>query len=510
MSSAGVLSSDYMTAMADVEANFPVDRWRAAGTELWPMLRVRWFFEEFAAAHAALRGVPPAARSSLLRSLPGRIGSRVSAYADLWRDSWQYRSGRDRGPPTRDLLLLSDGVSYARLGSDWLERFCDPIIARASQRGLTSLLLMPLYEVRRPRVTPARYVQPGIDVASALGMALARVDAAQVDLPEHDAVLGVLRGRGFGVASLERGAIARDAARLQAVTSYYRRVLSRVRPKLAFIVSYYSLEGFAFVRACHQLRIRVVELQHGAQGDLHPAYAAWPKPASGKFDVLPDVFWVWSASDAKVIHAWASGTRHRALAAGNPWLDVWRAESPWPVAEARAAAAALRERAAGRPIALITLQFGLAPAAQVEPMAKLVAAAAGKVVFWVRLHPMMLGEREAVRAAFGDAGRFVLDECTDLPLHAVLPFVDVNVTHSSSSIIEAAQCGVRSVITSAYGAELYDEFTDSGMAEVELGDVDALRELVLRLAAQRAASRDGAAGCDIDKALDELLTGLQT
>jgi hypothetical protein len=509
LSIASPMSSAYMEAIADVEARFPVDRWRAMGTELWPMLRVRWMFDDFAAAHAALRGEPPAVRSSLLRTLSGRISGRVGAYLDLWRDTWQYRAGRDRGPTRRDLLMLSDGVSFARLGVEWLERFCDPIIARASRRGLSSLLLMPLYGVRRPRATPARFVQPGIDVATALGISFARVDDAQIELPEHAAVIESLRRRGFRVASLERSAIARDATRLQAVTSYYRRLLSRVRPKLAFIVSYYSLDGFAFVRACHQLQIRVVELQHGAQGDLHPAYAAWPRPASGKFDLLPDVFWVWSTSEADVINTWARGTRHRALAAGNPWLDVWRAESPWPVAHARAAAAALKERVAGRSVALITLQFGLAPSAQLEPMAKLVSSAGSDLVFWVRLHPMMLSEREAVRKLLGDSRRFVLDESSDLPMHALLPFVDVHVTHSSSSIIEAAQYGITSVITSAYGAELYREFTDSGMAVVDVGDVGPLRETVLRSAKRRAPPLDGAMGGDIDRALDELLLETQ-
>jgi hypothetical protein len=510
LSLTSALSSDYMAAIAEVEARYPVGDWRAVGTELWPMLRVRWFFDEFAAAHAELRGVPPAVHSSLLRKLSGRISGRLGPYLDLWRDSWQYRAGRDRGPPRRDLVMLSDGVSFARVGTDWLERFCDPIIARASRRGLTSLLLTPMYGVRRPRASPAKFVQPGIDLATALGVSIGKVGSAQVELPKHADVLASLQRRGFGVASLERGTIARDAARLRAVTSYYRRLLSRVRPKLAFIVSFYSLEGFAFVRACHQLRICVIELQHGAQGDLHPAYAAWPRPASGKFDLMPDIFWVWSASEASVINAWARGTEHRALAAGNPWMDVWREDSRWPVADARAAAAALRKRFAGRPVALITLQYGLAPSAQLEPMAKLVSVASGDVVFWVRLHPMMLNERETVRNSLGDSPLFVLDESTDLPLHALLPFVDVHVTHSSSTIIEAAQYGVRSLITSAYGAELYCEFTDSGMAEIELGDADRLRETVLRLAMRRASSPGGAGGCDIDKALDELLTGAQT
>ena len=129
-------------------------------------------------------------------------------------------------------------------------------------------------------------------------------------------------------------------------------------------------------------------------------------------------------------------------------------------------------------------------------------------MFWVRLHPMMLNEREAVRAALGDAARFVLDEPTDLPLHALFPLVEVHLTHSSSTVIEAAQSGIRSVISSAWGAELYSEYTRSGFAEVADGDADQVLDALLRLT--RRAHSQVSVGCDIDEALDQLLPGLCT
>ncbi len=507
MKAGAPLSSDYMAALADVESRFPVAEWRAGGVALWPMLRVRWVFDEIASNAAASDGQ---VHASTAKRIYRRLREMIRAYVPLAGDALVYREGRDRGPAERDLLFLSDGLTFARLGEQWLERLCDPIIARAARQGLRSALWTPLYGVRRPRVTPSRFVQLRVDLASIMAISWGRFRPAEVELPQHDRVLALLVQRGFGVASLERSKIIRDAARLRAITQFYRRELARVRPRLAFIVSYYSLEGFGFVLACHEQNIRVVELQHGVQGDLHPAYGAWPPPLGGKHELLPDVFWVWSDWESKVIERWALGTRHRAFAAGNPWLDVWRDDTIWPgVAATKRAALDLKARAAGRPVVLVTLQYGLPATVQFEPLARLIQSEGQVFQFWVRLHPMMLSERDKVRGLLGTGDHLNLDEPTDLSLHALLPHADVHLTHSSSTVIEAAQFGVRSVITSNWGAELYCALIDAGWAVVETGESAAVRATCERLIAAREHAV-AAPTIEIDAALKELLHGART
>ena len=61
-----------------------------------------------------------------------------------------------------------------------------------------------------------------------------------------------------------------------------------------------------------------------------------------------------------------------------------------------------------------------------------------------------------------------LNAATDLPLPAVLRAVDLNLTHCSTTVIEAAAWGIRTVITSTYGAELFEEQIAAGVAVVEL------------------------------------------
>ena len=474
------LSSDYMAALAEVEAHFPVVQWNVCGIPIWPQCRVRWMFSEWIESRRDIEAARPR-----LVSLANQAFGLAGDYAQLSWDVVAHSGGHERQPMRRDVLFLSDGVSFANTGGEWTERFCDPLIARFAAAGLTSVLWTPLRKPRWPRRSRTKFVQPGVDRAT-LAALLARRTSDDARLPGHADVCAALVARGFGTATLAIDRICSHARRMRAIADYYAVEIRRVAPRLAFIVSFYSLEGLAFVLACRELAIPVVDLQHGVQGEMHPAYACWPVPPATGHALLPDVFWVWSAYEAEVIERWSAGSRHRALIGGNPWLDVWRSGSDWKgVAQARSAARALRERAGARPVVLVTLQFGLASATQLEPLARLIALAAPKLAFWVRLHPAMLDEREQVRGAF--AGDFELDVPTDLPLHALLGCVDVHLTHSSSTVIEAAQFGIGSVLTSVWGGEIFAAQVANGTALIETGESAAVAAACMR---QASSGRD--------------------
>ncbi|GFE82020.1 hypothetical protein GCM10011487_40200 [Steroidobacter agaridevorans] len=458
------LSSEFMNALATVEAQLPVLDWRVGGIAVWPLVRVRWMFAEFTAAKQRAEVGPTPSVSAV-----SRLRAMASGAMRGFTDSILHARDRDRGPVRRDLVFLSDGLSFARIGPHWVERFCDPLIADASANGLSSALWTPLHTYRRPLHTPSRSVQAGVDRATVRAM-LRRAPLPAV-LPMREEACEVLSRAGFGASSLALAKILSDAARLRAVADFYRAKLERTRPKLAMLVSYYSLEGFAFVLACRESGVPVVDLQHGVQGSMHPAYAAWPRPKDRTHPLLPDYFWVWSDWEREVISQWSVDTTHSAVVGGNPWMNVWRDSTAWPgSAAALTAGRELKARSGHRPVVLVTLQFGFAPADQIDPLARLIEHAADRFAFWVRLHPVMLAEREAVRSRLGNPERFLLDEPTDLPLQALLPSIDLHLTHSSSTVIEAAQFGVRSVLTTQWGAELFEPSIEQGWAHLETGD----------------------------------------
>jgi hypothetical protein len=490
-----------MAALAHIESTFPVLAWRAAGISIWPLLRIRWMFSEWARHYTGGDASQPAGssgRQRLEQLLRGPAAARRADRADGQADGGRIVQ--------RDIVLLSDGISFARLGERWVERFCDPILAGAAKRGLSSALWTPSDQHRSPRFTPSRFIQPAIDRANIAGALQARLGVGDVDLPALDQVTSWLRQRGFGDGSLNVAKIRSDANRVRSIANLYGRMLRCAQPKLAFVVSYYGVEGMAFVLACRTCGIPVVDIQHGVQGEMHPAYSAWPKPLEGvAHALLPDRFWVWSEWENNVICRWSNGTSHAAVVGGNPWMDVWQDTSRWPSAgEALNVARQLRQRADGRKVVLVTLQYGLNAQEQLEPLVALLREAGAGLAFWVRLHPAMLEQRERIREILSSSGcPYDLDLPTDLPLPALLRQVDVHLTHSSSTVIEAAQFGVHSVLTAPFGAEVFGPLLASGMAHFENGNAPILVSKLLRSGATRPGHSDAAPA--IGDALDHLL-----
>jgi hypothetical protein len=498
--SAKSLTSSLMETLAEIETRFPVAQWTVDSLPVWPLIRVRWFFTEWNRSYAGLPPVPSTTRAVALavRLLSGP----PRALLAQWRD----RGKAPLGPARRDLLFLSDGVSYGQLGGRWLERFCDPVIRAAERRGLTTRLLCPGYGFRLPRATPSHFIQPLLDRANLRGALRAAFPLKTARLPAIEELGAWLRARGFGITSLQPKKVTSDAVRVLALSHAYSRLIRRTRPRLAFVVSYYGIEGMAFVLACRRAGVVVVDFQHGAPGELHPGYARLPQPARGAHPLVPDRFWVWSDWEQRLIDTWAHETEHRAVIGGDPWMSVWQDRRSWPaVAESVARSDALLERAAGRPVVLITLQWGLNPGEQLEPMQRLIAAGQRRFAFWVRLHPAMLERREEVRALLGSVGRYELDEPTDLPLPAVLSRSALHVTHSSSTAVEAAQFGVRTVLTSELGGELYVRLADSGWVVTETGDAARVLEALERLLAHGRPFLAQPQQIRLEAALDELL-----
>lgn len=491
-------SSDLMGVLKDLESRFPTEEWRVGGLHIWPLLRQRWFFSEWATYYAQ---PTPGAGSTPSGYLATVAAGALAGARAARRDP----SGQDRADAQRDLVFLSDGISFARLGCQWVERFCDPLIALATRRGLTSALWTPLHRYHQPRFTPSRFVQSNVDRANLWGALQARMSIPAAVLPASGAMTEWLSRRGFGTHALQPAKAVSDACRLRTVADRFKQMLRRAQPRLAFLVSFYSVEGMAFVLACRECGVPVVDIQHGVQGELHPAYAAWQRPPQhDRHALLPDRFWVWSDWERSVIERWSVGTGHAAVIGGNPWMDLWREGSSWAgIGEALAQARRLRDKAQGRPIVLVTLQFGLSLAEQLEPLAELLHVAGNRLSFWVRLHPAMLDRRAEIRARLRSGGTTELDESSDLPLQALLPCCDVHLTHSSSAVIEAVQFGVPSVLTTAYGAELFASMVTAGRAQVHTGSAAHLASALVELAA--SGNQQSAMAPPADAALDQLL-----
>lgn len=313
------------------------------------------------------------------------------------------------------------------------------------------------------------FIQPWLDVHRLRSRLFRRRISADENLnQEYPVFCSVLAERNLGAAAPSLETVKHYAAKLLNVAEVYRRVLEQVRPKAVFVVSYYSLEGMAINLACREMGIPSVDLQHGIQGDLHAAYARWQKIPDDGFELLPEIFWVWDESDAATIRMWSGSAncRHRPVVGGNLWMNEWRYGEGDIVAGYDRIMQDAIAATPGKHHALVTLQTGLANEVSLGELLSAVRGCQQNWRWWVRLHPCMLDEREAVRAMLQKHGiqDAEIDLATDLPLYALLRFMDIHVTHSSSTVIEAELFGIPSIVTSSFGAEFFPGQLASGWA----------------------------------------------
>ena len=465
-------SADVIDAINRLERAYPVAAWRAGEVELWPSYRLRLY--DAAIVNLLTTQAPPTSLGRW-RSLADR------AARALWRvpqAAWRDRGANASVRPGNSAVFFSDGVSFLRLADTWFDRVVDPVIQAFEARGLRSLKLTPLAEAHVPRHQPSWFVQPSIDRIKLL----ASLRRPELELPQFDTLAEAARVD-FGNLVPTREWLQTQAARLEALAVWFGPTIRRSGAEVAFVNTWYSLEGQAFVLAARRLGLRTVDLQHGMQGAQHVAYSRWCAVPADGYATLPDEYWVWGREEADAIEAWSHGThRHRARVTGNFWLQHWRHDTDPLVAAYLAQARALRNGATTQ--VLVCLTWGVA-AEETDKLMEAARACDPSVSFWWRLHPVEAARRGELAARLQHHG---LDgsrvgPATDLPLYALLRCADLTLSHSSTVTQEAAEFGLPSVVSSDYGAALFSRLVQQGKV-LHANEPAAIAAAVTALAAQ--------------------------
>lgn len=468
-----------MEVVNRLEHDYPVEEWVIDGIHAWPFLRINLNFDLYRAYHspAVSSGTPLVGRyaASGIGLLRNMARYAYSALSD---------SGKNGTIGTKaGAVFLSDGVSFVELDGYWFDKYCDPLIRLVREKEQAgSVLLAIQHEYLVPRFSESVFVQPRLDLYK-IRSKLVRGRVPAMRMPEYECAVAAINGSGLPARLPGARQLAAQVSTLRSVSGWFKRILERTSPDVAFVVSYYGLEGMAFNVACRELGIPSVDLQHGLQGDLHAAYGRWHKVPSTGYEMLPSIFWCWSESERETIERWSSpvSSWHRAFVGGNLWLKQWLDPTNDLVGAYDRRIRSVTETTPGAKRVLVTLQSGLAGEETLAPLLEAMGASEPDWRWWIRLHPCMLRERQRIRdmlKAHGITG-FELDMPSDLPLYAVLRHVDVHVTHSSSTVVEAGILGVPSVVFSEYGAEFFPSLMASSRVRAAFsgaGIVSAIRE----------------------------------
>lgn len=484
-----------MALINEAEERFPVDRWTWNDIHVWPYVRVRLNFDLL--RFSQVQGVVPqndGPVSRVTRHARNAVRGITRQLYAKWQDS-----GKSDRLRRADVLFLSDGISFVQEEGKWLERFCEPIAEQLRRDNVSTLLLTPLHYYHTPRNAPSVYIQSSLDTALASGLFKARMGLVKTNwsLERYDELSQWLGQRTGGAPLCGRKWLARSMTIVDAITRRFLRLMRQVRPRLVMQVSYYSTIGMACNIACRQFGVPTFDIQHGVQGDLHVAYGRWNKVPETGYAMLPRYFWCWSEYEVESIQRWADAfdQYHQALVGGNPYLTMWRDGSSPVVKESDLRLSHLVHDK--RRQILVTLQFGFGTERELGGLLEAIRQTTKAYDWWVRFHPAMTSdERMGAAGLFIEAGlsgeRFEVS--SKLPLYALLRHMHVHITHSSSTVIEAAQFGIPSIIVNTFGAELFPAYIKSGVACVATQAreiIEALRRLERHTAMNETSRTQG-------------------
>jgi hypothetical protein len=411
-------------------------------------------------------------------------------------DAFRDRRHEERVSRRADVLVVSDGIVTVPIGERRLEVIADPFADLVRACGCDPLIWQNSHASAVPRYRPSARIQSRLDLVQASAVASRYLWRRPLELRGYDQFLAAVAAQGLPAQSVGPGWLRQAAARTAALSGVYGRLLRSIQPRLVAVNCYYSLQNMALIDACRRERILSVDLQHGVQGDSHIAYGRWSGLPEGGWDLLPDRFWCWSEVEAAAIRAWSPvDGRHQPLVGGNPWLELWRSGDSEIVKAMQASVETLTALSAGRRRVLVTLQWGMNDEAYLMPLLKAMQTAREDVDWWIRLHPLMLHRLEEIEQLLAHHRLLhtTVQQPTRLPLLALLRAADVHVTYSSSSVLEAAELGVSSVITGDYSRSLYADLIAAGRVFVTRPDLSDFNAMVCEAMNRRpqAVSRPG-------------------
>ena len=277
-----------------------------------------------------------------------------------------------------------------------------------------------------------------------------------------------------------------------------RAVLVRARPKVVLLTSFTG--AYYVCMAGHQLRIPVVDIQHGGSNQYHFAATGWHNLPSAGYEALPRWFWCWTSRSASYVQ-FPDGVPHGAVVGGNPKLAVDDRRSALSLDGAWQSLAKSLE-AEARPVVVVALQYGRDA---LLPQHVLDFQRANSARFrWVfRLHPMGGDRRGELERATGLSENGISAAMT-IPLAELLKRSNFVLTKSSTIVHEADAFGVRPIVWSHKGAELFDDLVKAGVLDVALdgNSLGAALSKPLPLA-ERKAIRDELTNPDKCRALIE-------
>lgn len=226
----------------------------------------------------------------------------------------------------------------------------------------------------------------------------------------------------------------------------WNNILEKTSPKVVMVLCYYSLPMYGLMLAANKKRIKTIDMQHGGQGENHPAYTFHNFPTQG-FNVLPYSFWVWDLYSKKHLESVFLNTKTIILG-GNPWLKFQLDTNKTLLSN-------------NRKKIICTLTLGkdiIFP----NYLQQAIKESSLEYEWYLRFHPRTsASDKKHIQSLVSSKeykGKVNIGLANEISLPILLTNAYAHVSHSSGSLSEAFLLGLkRNIITSKIGLENFNE-----------------------------------------------------
>lgn len=409
-----ITNKNFIEFYNECEKVLPVDSWNYHNIHIWPILKWQIF-------------------NSNVKHYKPSIFARIQQTAQLMKIFF-YPSYCKFKPKASDFLFYSQGQRTYFEGK-WLDPLLDPIkdkyedacnsvISLESQSGLKIPLNYPAFYTRIPE--SILYI-----IAQFIYFNKPLV------IPEFATLKAIATKHGFAINDDILHALSRTVKGICLISKFYSSILKTIRPQKVYLTCYYTMAGTALLYAAKQLRIEVVDVQHGSNMSNF-AYLGWEKIPEGGYNTIPDTFWNWSKFDVEEIKRTNSKkflTYHKPFLGGLPWVNQWLEDNVITLKYDQKVRSVCSD--ASLKILVLTRPSLYGEDNSWKMLADLIDTASPQWFWFLRKHPAYNKLDECFDQVMSYKN-VSIDEASDLPLYALFRNCDLVITTSSNaSALEA-------------------------------------------------------------------------
>ncbi|WML88576.1 hypothetical protein [Thiothrix subterranea] len=413
----------------DIEKNIDVTKLTFEDIHIWPLLRIAIYNEN-------LELTPPTVKTSTIKKIKSALNILFEGFIDKKNNLKKGHS---------DFYLSSHTTSRTcQIDEKWHDFIFSPLAEWIKQEHPKASIyyeeFAPGGEYRAPRYEKTAYFTLALVKIHVLGRFFPEKESATLN-HEINKLIHFIQTKGGSCESLQTQKLMQRLSRFKRLTNYFNKKLIAIKPRILFIVTYYSIIGMALLHASRKRGIKSVDIQHGVQGAMHVAYGVWDNIPFDGYSCLPDFFWVWSENENKTLKI--ANPRHQVIVAGNIQQFYWQ-EKRHPLQKKL-----LSVIEASKKTTIILVSLQPVESTLVDEIVTTIKNNRFPQCFWLfRLHPCMNKEWDShldrKLSAYPLSCEYKIS--SELPLPSVLNIISGHVTLYSSVTIEAAAIGISTLL----------------------------------------------------------------